>query len=92
MPAHVGIRDAKMNLSKYLKLVKNGQEIVLTERGRPIGKIIPIDKTELSLSDRLKQLEETGKLEPPKKLIKIPPPIPISGKSAQEYLQEDRGD
>lgn len=90
MTVCIGIRDAKMNLSKYLKLVKNGQEIVLTERNRPIGKIVPIDKTELSLNDRIKRLEEFGVLEPEKKSLKVPMPIPGSGKSAQEYLLEDR--
>jgi prevent-host-death family protein len=91
MPTHIGIRDAKINLSKYLRLVKNGQEVVLTERGRPIGKITPIDKTELSLDDRIKRLEKSGEIEPEKQSMKIPPPIPIRGKNAQEYLQEDRG-
>jgi|APSaa5957512576_1039674.scaffolds.fasta_scaffold292347_1 prevent-host-death family protein len=90
MSAQVGIRDAKMNLSKYLKLVKEGQEVILTERGHPIGKIVPIKKTELSLKDRIRRLEESGILEPEKKLSGISPPIPINGKSAQEYLQEDR--
>jgi prevent-host-death family protein len=40
--ASVGIRDAKIHLSKYLKLVQQGTEVIITDRGRPVGKIIPI--------------------------------------------------
>jgi prevent-host-death family protein len=91
MATQVGIRDVKIHLSKYLRLVKQGREIILTERGRPIGKIVPMGINEISLKDRIKDLEESGMLEPEKKKSKIFPPIPVKGiKTAQEYLQEDR--
>jgi prevent-host-death family protein len=91
MTTQVGIRDAKIHLSKYLRLVKQGREIILTERGRPIGKIVPMGVNEISLQDRIKNLEESGMLEPEKKKAIIPPPIPLKGiKTAREYLQEDR--
>ena len=32
-PITVGVRDAKINLSKLLKMVRNGSEIILTDRG-----------------------------------------------------------
>lgn len=91
MPTHVGIREAKIHLSRYLRLVKQGREIILTERGRPIGKIVPLGTNEISLPDRIKNLEESGMLEPEKKKATIPPPIPVKEmKTAQEYLLEDR--
>jgi prevent-host-death family protein len=37
----VGIRELKTQLSEYLRHVKSGQTIVITERGRPIGRIVP---------------------------------------------------
>jgi len=37
----VGVRELKAQLSGYLKEVKNGRTIVITERGRPVGRIIP---------------------------------------------------
>ena len=46
--ASVGIRDAKMHLSKYLKMVQQGTEVIITDRGRPVGKIIPIHTKDLS--------------------------------------------
>ncbi|MBR9986560.1 MAG: type II toxin-antitoxin system Phd/YefM family antitoxin [Desulfosarcina sp.] len=93
MTNQIGIREAKIHLSKYLRMVKQGWEIIVTERGRPIGKIVPIGKNEIPLDDRIKKLEDSGILEPEKKKTKNTPPIPIKGnKTAQGYLLEDRGD
>jgi len=90
--ARVGIRDAKMHLSKYIKMVQQGTEVVITDRGRPVGKIIPIHSGELPLSERLKRLEDQGLIDPNdrKDVIKIPPPIPVPDGIAQQILQEDR--
>ena len=51
---HVGVRDAKVNLSRLLKLVQEGREIVLTDRGKPVGRIVPIEQDELPLSERIR--------------------------------------
>ena len=32
----VGIRDAKTHLSRYLKLVQAGEEVIITDHGRPV--------------------------------------------------------
>ena len=89
---NVGIRDAKVHLSKLIKMVKNGDEIILTDRGRPVGKIVAIEKSLLPLSERLKALEERGIIEAgsEKEQIKLPQPIPLPDEMAQRYLQEDR--
>ena len=90
MQTQVGIREARINLSNYLKLVKNGNEVILTEHGRPVGKIVPIEKEMLSLAERIKRLEDSGILEREKKSYKIPPPIPVEDSIAKQMLQEDR--
>jgi prevent-host-death family protein len=41
-----GIAALKANLSRYLDGVKSGQEIVITERGRPVAKLVPLRSTE----------------------------------------------
>jgi len=90
--ANVGIREAKMNLSKYLKKVQKGTELIITDRGRPIGKIVPIQNEDLSLEDRIKIMVDRGVIEKisSKRLNKIPPPIPVSDNIAQKFLREDR--
>ena len=88
----VGVREAKIHLSRYLKMVKKGAKVIITDRGKPVGKIIPIEPSELSLSERIQRLEEQGIIEPgsDKSQSKLPAPIPVPDAIAQRLLQEDR--
>lgn len=88
----VGIRDAKINLSKLIRLVQDGNEVLLTDRGRPVGKIVPVRSRALGLAERLKRLEERGVIElrNKKRMNKVPPPLPLEAGLAQKILQEDR--
>jgi prevent-host-death family protein len=90
--ASVGIRDAKMHLSKYIKMVQKGTEVIITDRGRPVGKIVPVQNEDLTLEDRIKALEDQGLIEKQstKRIQKIPSPIPVPENIAQKFLQEDR--
>jgi prevent-host-death family protein len=36
-----GVREARQNLSALLDEVKKGREIVITEHGRPVAKLVP---------------------------------------------------
>lgn len=42
----VGIRELKANLSRHLKRVRSGTRLVVTERGRAIASIQPIQTRE----------------------------------------------
>jgi prevent-host-death family protein len=53
----VGIRELKAQLSSYLRQVKSGASVVITERGKPVGRIVPIGP---SLEVRLQDLIEAG--------------------------------
>ncbi len=88
----VGIREAKINLSKLLKNVLMGREIIITDRGKPVGKIVPMPSDSLPLADRINELERQGWIEPQKKkkVKKLLPPIPLPKELAQKFLQEDR--
>ena len=89
---NAGIREAKIHLSKLLKHVKNGNEVILTDRGRPVGKIVPLKTEELSLEERIQKLEDRDLLEPlPGDYHqKMPQPIPVADNIAQRLLSEDR--
>jgi len=39
-----GVRAARQNLSALLDEVKKGREVVITERGRPVAKLVPPDR------------------------------------------------
>lgn len=38
----VGVRELKQQLSKYLDDVERGAELIVTDRGRPKARIVPI--------------------------------------------------
>ena len=40
----VGLRQANQQFSRIIKAVRNGEEVVLTERGRPIARVTPIPR------------------------------------------------
>ena len=39
-----GVREARQNLSALLDEVKKGREILITERGRPVARLVPPDR------------------------------------------------
>jgi prevent-host-death family protein len=49
METTVGIRDLKAHLSEYIQRVKSGQSIVVTDHGKPVGRILPVG---MSLEDQ----------------------------------------
>ena len=42
----MGLREANQSFSKAMKAVKQGKEVVLTERGKPIAVIKPFEPKE----------------------------------------------
>ena len=82
----VGVRDLKNNLSRHLASVKEGAEITVTEHGRPVARLIPIDAS----TDRLAQLIEAGVVRPARsKIRKLPQPVHASG-SVSDLVAEQR--
>ena len=41
----IGVRELKTNLSACLRQIKSGKTLVITERGKPIGRLAPIEPT-----------------------------------------------
>lgn len=55
----VGVRELKTRLSEYLRKVRTGETIVITDHGRPVGRIVPADRP---LEARLQAMVEAGSL------------------------------
>lgn len=53
----VGIRELKVRLSSYLRQIKGGATLVITERGKPIGRIVPASP---SVEARVQELIQAG--------------------------------
>lgn len=79
----VGIRELKTNLSKYLKRVKAGDELLISERGNTIAQIIPVakEKRRNDLSLLLLKLSGEGKVILP--IIYRPPKCPTGRKKVK---------
>ena len=52
----VGVRELRQNLSVYLRRVRRGEALEVTERGRPVAVLGPI----VDPDDRLARLEARG--------------------------------
>lgn len=53
----VGVRDLKARLSEYLRQVSQGKTVIITDHGRPVGRLSPVDQP---LEERLKALQNAG--------------------------------
>lgn len=63
--ATYSIYQTKARLSEVLRIVKTRREVVITEHGKPIAKIVPFDHDdEESLEHRLERLTTSGQLVP----------------------------
>lgn len=92
MATEMGIREAKAKLSSVVSRVRAGETIVLTDRGRPVARVVPIAKGETSLAERLAALEARGWLAAEAREGNPLPSAMAAEESgvAQRYLAEDR--
>ena len=59
----VGSRELKAHLARYVKIVKEGGTVTLTEWGKPVARIVPLADGEEKppLEERIKALVRTGR-------------------------------
>ena len=89
------VAELKASLSRYLAGVKVGEEVLVTERGKPIARIIPISGRQDEEQRRLREMEVqglirigSGKL--PKGFWKAPRPEDPAGRVREALLEERR--
>lgn len=59
VPTVAAITELKARLSEFLDAVKGGGEVVITERGNPIARIVPLTGSDLQ-DPRLLELARSG--------------------------------
>lgn len=86
----VGIRELRLNLSRYVARVRTGTEVIVTDHGRPVARLGPITDEEA----HYQRLVREGIVTPAKrkKRTSLPPPIPLEGEGplVSEMVLEDR--
>ena len=85
----VSIRELKSRLSHYLRLAKAGRTVEITERGTPIGRILPVS---LSLEQRVEAAARSGLVSWNGCRLRPRPPIAKTQteKTVAELVVEDR--
>lgn len=82
----VGIRELKSKLSDYVARAADGEEIVVTDRNRPVARLVPY----VAASDVDRGVEE-GWIEAPRRTALPPVERARSSQSTLVVLDEDRG-
>jgi prevent-host-death family protein len=85
MSKSVGIREAKARFSHYVELARSGNEIVITDRGRPMVRLVAVVPGKRGTAEGVfRELEEAGLVEPGsgKKLSPPKPPIKPRGRAS----------
>lgn len=59
-----GIREARQNLSTLLDMVRKGREVMITERGRPVARLAPVEPTR-AFPDLADVRRASPRLDPP---------------------------
>mgnify|MGYP001549517582 CR=1 FL=1 len=87
-----GIKDLKNNLSRYLSQVKKGEDVLVTERGTVIARIIREDTENRALLKALSPLITKGLLTLPSQQLDkdVPEPMSVPGKPVSQMVIEDR--
>lgn len=86
------VSELKARLSKYLDRVKAGDEILITDRGNPVARLLPISRVKMR-RDTMTRMEKqglirlgSGKL--PKDFWIIPKPKDSEGSVLRALLEE----
>lgn len=87
----VGLREANVHFAKYMKMVKEGEEILLTDRGEPFAVIKPLVKEKDSFEARLVLLEKQGLItRGARKRLPLREPLTLKGRTLSGIVAEER--
>lgn len=65
MSEQIGIFEAKNRLSELVRSAQSGNEIIITLRGKPMAKLVPVEEAPaMSRQEALQALQEFGRKYP----------------------------
>jgi prevent-host-death family protein len=87
----VGVAQLKAKLSEYLARVRAGEDVLITEHGRPVARIVPAESDD----ERLAELERQGVLRRgkgaiPDDFFDLPRPADPEGSVRAALIEERR--
>jgi prevent-host-death family protein len=78
----VGVREVKNKLSEYLRIVAEGETVLVTDRGRVVAQLAPPPThapPALSEDEALRRLAAAGKVRLPRAKVPSPGAGPVAG-------------
>jgi antitoxin (DNA-binding transcriptional repressor) of toxin-antitoxin stability system len=88
----VGIRDLRDHLSRWVERVKGGDEVVVTDHGRPVARLtLPGEAVEArTLEEHLQRLEEEGLVVLPTRPLRPRGPVAVPGVRLSDAVLGER--
>ena len=83
----VGIKELKANLSAYVKQVQGGEEVVITDRGREVARVVPISAGRQGVNELLTSGKARWAGGKPKGALGIR----LRGEALSDTIVEERG-
>jgi len=91
----LGLREANQGFAKAIKAVRAGEDVVLTDRGRPIAVIKPLKKTD-GPEAVLQAMAEAGLIRRASRKGPMPAPrwrpLKVTGTPLSDTIADDRED
>ena len=89
----MGARELKTRLGTYLRRVREGQRIVVTERGTPVAELRGLSQGAEGRGARLLRLQAAGLVSEPSRRALAPlRPVRYRGRSLALTIADDRED
>ena len=88
LPSRVGVRELRQNLSVYLRRVKAGETLEVTEHGQPVAELRPRAASPLSVIDRMVAEGRITQATIDHRTLQAPPAAP--GRPLAEIILEMR--
>ena len=87
---NVGIRELKAHLSQYLSKVREGEQIIVTDRGEPIARIEPVSVSHLPA--KMQEMIRSGRMIHRGPLRYFPPRVKMTpgDRTSTDYVSEQR--
>lgn len=89
---NAAVSEIKARLSEYLARVRGGEEVIVTDRGRPVARIVPVSDREPHLAE----LERRGLIRRPSARLPddfLDRPRPkVAGPSLVDAVTEERSE
>jgi len=89
MVTRIGVRELRQSASEHLRTVAAGDEVIVTDRGQPVARLVGFSPLEAKLEA---QLARAGLIPPSRSRRRFADAPRLSGPALSALVDEDRTD